>query len=290
MTPDDLLIIVQARVGGSRFPGKMLAPLLGQPMILWTLQRIRRLTIPHTLVVAVPEGEANKPLINLCKRHGYTCIASEDANEADVLSRFRTVLDRYPGVEAIVRVTGDCCLLDADVINGCLELFYQRPVSGKQLFYNLRDGVKIEHLPYDHVGIAAEWPDGQDVEIFHRLALEQAIIEATDPVDREHVGPFIWKDPERFACKTYPCPMDLTQYQTSVDTETDLLLAEGVLSWCLDRYGFGFTWRDIWRCLNHEQNLPLMAMMLQRPPRNQSYVAQAGAKTWESIRYGCGKS
>ena len=262
------LIIVQARIGGSRFPGKMLAPLCGQPVILWTLQRCAQLPLPHKLVVALPSGEEQAPLRQLCERHGYL-VEQPDVLESYVLSRYQRVAEQY-NAETIVRVTGDCPLVDPEVIAGCLRV-YQDP---------------FRRVQYDHVGIGAEWMEGMDCEVFTRNALELAEFEATDAADQEHVSSFIWRQPRRFQCGTYPCPFDLTAYQTSIDTETDLLLAQSLLSWCMDRYGFGFGWRDLWWCLESQTHLKYR--MLQRAPRNQSYVAQVGGETWEEIRYGCG--
>ena len=261
----DPLIIVQARIGGSRFPGKMLAPLCGQPVILWTLQRIRRLSLPYRLVVATPPGQENDVLVDLCRRHGFEAFAPARP-EIDVLARYQNVADFFQA-DTIVRVTGDCCLIDAAVIEGCLQRYY-----GGRSYHD-----------YDHVGIAAEWMDGMDCEVFSRHALELAHTEATDPVDLEHVTSFLWRQPQRFRCGTYPCPMDLTAYQTSIDTPQDLLLAQGLLFWCLEHYGFGFTWRDVWMACEMQPHLKYL--MLQRPPRNQSYVAQVGGATWERIRY-----
>ena len=259
------LIIVQARSGGSRFPWKMLSPLLGQPVLLWTLQRIQRLQVPHRLVVALPHDAPNQDLAALCRRHGFEA-ACPDVEESDVLSRYQTVAAQYEAT-TIVRVTGDCCLIDAAVVEGCLRSYYGEGDAPR----------------YDHVGIAAAWMEGMDCEVFSRNALEIANAEATDPVDREHVTSFLWRQRERFRCGTYPCPMDLTTYQTSIDTEADLLLAQSLLSWCLDRYGFGFGWRDLWWCIESQTHLKYR--MLKRAPRNQAYVAQVGGETWERIRY-----
>ncbi len=264
------LIIVQARTGGFRFPGKMLAPLLGQPLILWTLQRIQQLEIPHRLVVILPQGPENDVLRRLCEKHGYECLQPQ-VPETNLLARYRETATDL-GADLIVRLTADCPLVDTSVIEGCLDRLGRMPWN------------QPEKTPYDHVGIAAEWPDGQDCEVFTMNALEHAYQEAEEPADTEHCTPYIWKNPHLFRCATYPCPMDLSQYQYSVDTLNDLLLVEGILAWCLERYGFGFTWRDIWWTL--EANPHLKQLMLQRPPRNQSYVTQTGSTTWIEARYG----
>lgn len=256
------LIIIQARAGGTRFPKKMLAPLLWQPLILWTLQRIRQLSVPHRIVVALPATKENTVLRNLCERHGYECLQPE-VPEQDVLGRYAAVA-RLCEAWTIVRCTADCALVDAEVIRGCLEGYGSRSA-------------------YDHYGIAAEWMEGMDCEVFSTVALHHAANEAEDSVHREHVTSFLWSQPLRFRCGTYPCPMDLTAYQTSIDTPQDLLLVRDILTWCLDRYGFDFTWRDIWWCV--EQDPSLKQRILQRSPRNHSYVTQVGATDWEKARY-----
>ena len=141
------------------------------------------------------------------------------------------------------------------------------------------------YLPAGAVGVTAE-KRGLILNVSDagsRIRNGMADFEAEDPIDREHVTSYLWRQPSRFHCATYPCPMDLTPYQTSIDTPQDLLLAQGILSWCLDRYGFTFTWRAIWWCL--EMNPHLKQLMLQRPPRNQSYVTQIGGSSWEALRY-----
>lgn len=255
-------IVVQARAGGSRFPGKMLAPLLGQPLILWTLQRLAAVYGPGAIIVALPPGDAHAPLGAVCERHGYA-VLQPAVPETDVLARYQAIAEEE-GLDTIVRVTGDCPLIDPQVVRGCLRAF--------------------ETGHYDHLGIAAEWPDGMDCEAFSRLALDVADAEATDAADREHVTPYLWRQPQRFVCGTYPCPMDLTAYQWSVDTPGDLRLVEDLLKRVLRQAGVGFGWRDLWLAL--EESPGLKSRMLSRPPRNQAYVTQTGAASWETARYG----
>ena len=277
MTPP-VLIIVQARMASTRFPGKVLAPLLGQPMLLWQLDRLSRVQTPHTLVVGTSAAPENAPLVELCQRHGYRIQASTGIAEDDVLGRFHTIAEAYPEAQEIVRVTGDCPLIDPVIVDALIA---------QHRGHNMTDALQRDgywHTPIDHTGIAAEWPDGQDCEIFSRTALDLADVEATASHDREHVTPWIWSQPEMFRCKTLPCPLDLSWMQTSVDTQDDLTMVQHLLDWILTDVGFSFGWRDIWRYIVKS---PMLRVWQQRrPPRNQAYVTQVGSgKTWEELRY-----
>jgi spore coat polysaccharide biosynthesis protein SpsF (cytidylyltransferase family) len=141
----------------------------------------------------------------------------------------------------------------------------------------------------DHTGIAAQWPDGMDCEMFSREALEIAQAEATLPSDREHVTPYIWRHPERFVLKTLPCPFDLHDVQWSVDTSYDLLLLENLLKRTLPRTGLDFTWQDLWGTLQLSPHLK--QEMQARTQRNHAYTEQVAkehgtpVQSWESLRY-----
>ncbi len=269
---DNLVFIVQARAGGFRFPGKMLAPLLGQPLLLWHLSRLSRVEIPHTLVVACPDTPGNEAIADLCKKHGYLC-ELVPVPENDVLARYAWVAQKYDATE-IVRTCADCPCLDPCIVFD-LIVSHWHPKERS-----------------DHTGIAACWPDGQDCEIFSRQALDMANAEATSISDREHVTPWIWSQPDRFRLATLPCPFDLSaaQWSTSVDTSEDLRLVEHFVMYTLPRIGMTFGWRDLWATLRLE---PWLAdRMAARQPRNQAYVEQVAkeqgiaVQNWERIRYG----
>jgi len=258
----DPLIIVQARVGGSRFPGKMLAPLRGQPVILWTLGRVARMRTSHTLVVALPPGDEQAPLRALCERHGYT-VEQPDVPEHDVLGRYAAVARQYAAT-VVGRVTGDCPLFDRAILETCLEQFVPGVV--------------------DHVGIGPTWMEGMDCEVFSAGALTIAECEAVQVSDREHVTPFIWRNTQRFRCRTFPCPFNLQAYQTSIDTLEDLAVAEHLATWCLDHAGWEFGWRDVWAAMEAVPHLK--ARMQARPARNHSYMDGQPSGAWEQVRYG----
>ncbi len=263
-----ILLVVQARMESARLPGKILKPLLAQPMILWQLARVSKVQTPYEMVVASPDTDQNQALSQVLKRHGYThMLVDGDAN--DVLGRFWKVGCAY-GAEHIVRLTGDCPLASPEVIDGLIQ-------------QHLRTGA-------EHTGIAREWGDGTDCEVFTKGALSVAYHEATLPSDREHVTPFIWRQPERFRCCLYAAPLDYSWLRASVDTKPDLLRVQKLLTQCLLRYGHGFTWRDVWTVTETDAWMKQEMQYLDMNPAYLAQVAQEqgqelGSVTWNQVRY-----
>lgn len=249
-----VVVIVQARAGGARFPGKVLAPLLGQPMLLWQLDRLARVKYPHRLVVACPNTDGNEAITDLCARHGYQSWMYPGA-EADVLGRYYQAAEEME-TAIVVRITGDCPLIDPAVVDMMLTQYM------------------VVNPRLDHLGIGEQslWPDGQDCEVIAFEALKAAHEEATLPSDREHVTPFLYHQPERFRCATLPCPFDLSMEGYSVDTQDDLAMVSIILGQCLLHYGPTFGWREIHTILQ-THNLA-QRLHKARAPRNHTYHRQ----------------
>jgi spore coat polysaccharide biosynthesis protein SpsF len=198
-----ILAILQARVSSSRLPGKVMMPLLGEPMLARQLERVRRATLIDQLVVATSTDGSDDPVARLCEQTGTACYRGQ---LDDVLDRFyQAALPYRP--EYIVRLTGDCPLADPElidrVIRFCLDGGYDHACNG---------------------GEPATFPDGLDVEVLRFSALEQAWHEARLPSEREHVTPFIYNHPERFRLALYRNPVDLSHLRWTVDEPADFEL------------------------------------------------------------------
>lgn len=259
----NILLIIQARMESSRYKGKILAPLAGQPMLLWQLSRLARL--PYPLVIATPDTPANAEFAAVCERHGYAChLIPGDPN--DVLGRFAKVALMYPEAEHIVRLCGDCPIIDSAVVEGLIAHH-------------------LSNTWHDYTGLAKEWGDGVgDAEVFRADALLLAHEKATEVHEREHCSPYLWEHPAQFRLAHYPCPFDLSSMRCSVDAPKDLRYVEMILTHCLLRYGFSFGWREVWWTV---QQSPMLQDYMRQRPMNGAYLAQVGSgKEWDGERYG----
>lgn len=201
-----VLAIVQARMASTRLPGKVLADAGGQPLLGIMLRRLHGLAVT-TLVVATSASTIDDPIQAFCDAVGVPTVRGP---EDDVLARFRQALDRHPA-DTVVRLTADCPLADPALIAEAIEL-HER--SGADYTSNT---------------LIRTYPDGLDVEVLRAVRLREADAEARDPVEREHVTPFVYRRPERFrltALRTEPVCGD---ERWTVDIGDDLDLVGEVL-------------------------------------------------------------
>jgi glutamate-1-semialdehyde 2,1-aminomutase len=199
-----VVVIVQARLGSVRMPRKVLEPLEGRPALQLLLERAARAKSVHEVVLAIPDLERDDPLEELAKRLDVRCVRG---SETDVLDRYLRAA-RAADAAVVVRLTGDCPLIDHSVIDRVIQ-----PV---------RDG-------------RAEWattgtsfPDGLDVQVATFAALERATDEATEPHDREHVFPWITRDAS-LRSVIVEHERDLGAMRITLDEPDDLAVLRAVL-------------------------------------------------------------
>ena len=233
-----ILAVVQARMSSTRLPGKVLKPILGRPMLLHQLDRVRRATLLDRLVVATSTDDSDDHVVRMCRDSGYDC---ERGSLHDVLDRFWQVASR-DGAEHIVRLTGDCPLTDPAVIDLVVDAHL---TTGADYSSNSRP--------------RPTWPDGLDVEVVRAGVLEQAWREAATPSDREHVLPFVWTRPSRFRLNAVNGEMDLGHWRWSVDEPFDFQRVEAIFAALYPRNPmFGF--RDVQKLFRQKEfNLQLNA-------------------------------
>ncbi len=164
-----VVAVIQARMSSTRLPGKVLVDIAGQPAVGWMIQRARRAPGIDALWLACSDAAADDPLADYVASLGISVFRGD---EEDVLSRF-TAVARESDADVIVRLTGDCPLIDPEVIGIAVAKYLENDVD------------------YFSNGITRTYPDGLDVEVFSRAALERTEIEARDPFLRQHVTPFI---------------------------------------------------------------------------------------------------
>jgi spore coat polysaccharide biosynthesis protein SpsF len=193
----DTVVVVQARMGSSRLPGKVAQEIGGLPALVLELRRLAPLGLP--LVVATSTDPRDDAVVALADAGGADVVRGD---EHDVLGRFAAVLDRRS--MHVVRMTGDCPLADPSIVGAVLDLHRS---SGAAYTTNV--------LP-------RSFPKGLDVEVMTAAALAEAIAEATDPAEREHVTPFLYRRPERFVLANLLGDDDLGEERWTLDTADDL--------------------------------------------------------------------
>jgi spore coat polysaccharide biosynthesis protein SpsF len=203
-----ILAILQARMSSTRLPGKVMAPILGEPMIGRQVERLRRCRRIDTLAVATSDGDDDAPLAAYCESLGLPVYRG---SLHDVLDRYRNAALAFGPARAIVRLTADCPLTDWTVIDQVIET-------------HLSGG-------FDHTNNTSPertFPHGLDAEAFSSEALEIAWREALDPYEREHVTPFIYRRPKRFRLGSVMSSEPAAHLRWTVDTPEDLAFVRDV--------------------------------------------------------------
>lgn len=174
----NVLLVVQARTGSTRLPGKVLLPLAGAPLLQRQIERLLAARERFELVVATTKEPADDPIAGLCASLGVRCFRG---HPTDLLDRHYRAACAF-GADAVAKVPSDCPLIDPGAVERVLRAFRAR-APGCDYASNLHP---------------ASWPDGNDVEVLTFDALETAWREARAPFEREHTTPFVWERPERF--------------------------------------------------------------------------------------------
>ena len=193
-------------MSSTRLPRKVLKPILDRPMLELQVERLKRATQIDRLAVATSNRPDDKVIIDLCHKLGIDVYAGALNN---VLDRFYQVATHLRA-DHVVRFTGDCPLIDPDLVDE-LVLFYRN-----------------ENCDYASNCRPPTLPDGLDTEIFSFEALKAAWSEATDPIDLEHVVPFIVRQPERFRVRTYRYHEDLSNFRLTVDEPEDFTVVKAI--------------------------------------------------------------
>lgn len=196
---DRVVVLVQARMGSSRFPGKSLRPLMGRPMIAHVLERAA-LVRASRVVLVTSTSERDDALADAGAELG---VPVHRGPELDVLTRMHDAA-REHAATTVVRVTGDCPLLAPDVCRRVVNLYARSPI-------------KVHYASNDTT--ASGFPDGTDVEVFGFDALLDAATHARRGPDREHVTPWIRRE---LITVTLQSDRDASRAKLSVDTPEDL--------------------------------------------------------------------
>lgn len=199
-----VVAIVQARMSSTRLPGKVMKPIAGRPILWHVVNRLSAASLIDEIVVATTTGPEDDIIEEWCKLNGTSF--SRGSLE-DVLDRYYRAAESF-GARTVVRVTSDCPLIDPALVDRAIERFNE---GG-----------------FDHVSVDSSFPDGLDAEVFSFEALRRAHCEAALASEREHVTPYIWKNPGAFTLGKIKSEVDLSGMRWTVDDERDLRFVTAV--------------------------------------------------------------
>ena len=203
-----VVCIIEARYRSTRLPGKVVMPVMGQPMLARMIERVSRARTLDAIVVACPDGIEDDVIEEVAFETGVFCFRG---SEDDVLARVVGAA-RANRADVIVELTGDCPLHDPALIDKVVS-DYQ--LGGADFVSNI--------LPYTT-------PRGTDVRVFSTIALAEIADRSTDPADREHVSLHFWEHAERYGRRNVATefPPHVKDYRLTVDTEDDFRLVNAI--------------------------------------------------------------
>jgi glutamate-1-semialdehyde 2,1-aminomutase len=243
-------------MGSARFPNKVMQPICATPMIGLLLGRLAKARRIDQIVLATSEDPRNEQLAHYVRELGYEVYRG---SEEDVLDRYYVAAKRY-GADVVVRITGDCPLIDPEVVDAVIEKFSSSGVD------------------YASNSAPPTYPDGLDTEVFSAQALEAAWSGANSSYEREHVTPFM-SESSQFARGSHVNASDESAERWTVDEPEDFEVVRKVFEHFHPRVDFGW--------------LEVLALARARPEwfaanrhlvRNEGARQGTGQKLWKRAK------
>jgi glutamate-1-semialdehyde 2,1-aminomutase len=257
MEPDmKTVAIVQARMGSTRLPNKVMKAICGKPLIELLLSRLSGAKEVDRIIVATSREERNRVLVEHVQKLGHDC---EQGSENDVLQRYVEAAQNH-GADIVVRITGDCPLVDPELVDEAIRRF------------------KVAEVDYFSNVDPPTYPDGLDIEVFTFKGLEQANRITQDPYDREHVTPFL-RESGNFKTGSMQHDENLSALRWTVDEQVDFDVIEKVFQHFYPR--IDFTWNEILRL---QQTQPNIFDPSRHLIRNEGASIGTGQKLWKRAK------
>jgi glutamate-1-semialdehyde 2,1-aminomutase len=251
-----VLAIIQARMGSTRLPNKVMLNIGSTPMIGVLLSRLSYSKYIDKIVLATSSDIRNTPLVEFVNQLNYDVY---QGSESDVLDRYYQAALKY-SPDVVVRITGDCPLVDPEVVDSVIKTF------------------KMSDVDYVCNTNPPTYPDGLDVEVFSFSALKTAWKEAKNIYDREHVTSFIYES-ERFKIKNVASSVDHSNERWTVDEPEDY----EVIKYIFEHFSpkIDFSWSEV---LEFKKKYPNIFSINQHLVRNEGSTLGTGQKLWRRAK------
>jgi spore coat polysaccharide biosynthesis protein SpsF len=227
----NVVTIIQARMGSTRLPGKVLMDLGGETVLARVVSRLRRASQVDEILVATTDSFADSGIVQECHRLE---VRTFRGSENDVLDRYYHAALAC-AADTVVRITSDCPVVDPELIDETIRAFQQ------------------QHGDYASNALVRTYPRGLDTEVFTMGALEQAWRDAHEPYEREHVTPYLYEHPELFRLISQCEQIDYSRYRWTLDTVEDLALLRAIYERFSNHDNFG--WREVIQLMKQEPEL-----------------------------------
>lgn len=200
---------IQARMGSTRLPGKVLKTVLNRPLLDFLIERLSQAKTIDKLMVLTTEKQEDDLIVQFCKKQEISYFRG---SEHDVLDRYYRAASQWRS-EGIVRITADCPLIDPEIVDQVITTFKEN----------------YPEIDYISNSLERTFPRGLDVEVFSYQALEKAFINAREEAEREHVTLYLYRHPEFFRLKNVAHIPSLAHHRWTVDTIEDFVLVRLIL-------------------------------------------------------------
>lgn len=223
-----VVIIVQARLGSTRLPRKVVREVMGKPLLGFLLERLQRVKEAQRIIVATTKEPQDDLLVSLCETLSVETFRGASDN----------VLERYylaslaSGAETVVRITADCPLMDPSIVDKAIVAYME----------------SLPPVDYLSNTVFRTYPRGMDVEVFSHKALRIAFEEHKDLYSQEHVTPYIYQHPDIFRLGEFNYAKDHHKIRLTVDEEADFVLIKKIIEY-LYPINPHFTLEEVLDCL-----------------------------------------
>jgi glutamate-1-semialdehyde 2,1-aminomutase len=251
------IAIIQARMGSTRFPNKVMRTINGVPLIELLIKRLANSKRIDRIILATSHDPRNNPLTDHVRNLGYDVF---QGSENDVLDRYYQAAMPYLP-DTVVRITGDCPLIDPDLVDEVINVY------------------ETQGVDYLSNTMPPTFPDGLDTEVFSFRALELAARQATKPAEREHVTPFI-RESRLFKTGNFIYEQDFSQERWTVDEAADFEVIATVFNHFLPR--IDFSWLEV---MALRQAQPAIFQANRYLVRNEGAIMGTGQKLWKRAKH-----
>lgn len=238
--------VFQVRMGSTRLPGKMFKKIMGKPLLWHIVQRVRAASLVDRIILATTEKKKDDRIVDFA---GKMKLLHYRGSTNNVLDRVYQTAKKF-GSDIIVRITPDDPFKDPEIIDEFVSYFLKNK--------------------FDYVSntVKPTYPEGLDIEVFSFSALEKAWLKAKKPSEKEHLTPYIWKNPKKFKIKNVALKKNLSSLRWTIDYQKDLEFARKVYKELYPKKKI-FLMRDI---LNLLEKKPYLQKINQGTVYHEGYL------------------